>query len=108
MICHPDVGSVKGDAVWLVSYGESALQGAIAGSQLDHVVTLNVCHPDIRSVKGDAVWMAPDVECGGQVRPPLEQRDLQRVDLPSRRLHKEAADAEQEREQEPMRNMRIS
>src|SRR5262245_38489812 len=99
MVCHPDVGSVKGNAVGLVSHGKSALQSAIAGPQLGQVVAANVCHPDVSSIKGDAFGDASNAECCGQIRSPLEQCDLQRVEfgpslLRSRWLHQKAADAE--------------
>src|SRR5271166_3173592 len=53
-VCHPDIGSVKGDANGVISHAERAKAHAITGPQLGHRVAVRVCHPDVGSVKGDA------------------------------------------------------
>src|SRR5271166_1603180 len=53
-VCHPDIGSVKGDANGAGSRSEGAQVGAVAGPQLAYCVAVPVYDPDIGPVKGDA------------------------------------------------------
>ena len=54
LICHPDVGSVKGHAKRGVPHAEVAEVSTVAGPQLGHGVAALIRYPDIDSVKGDA------------------------------------------------------
>src|ERR1700674_5398768 len=53
LICHPDVGPVKGHACGVGSHSKGADERAIARGQFGHVVAGNICHPDVGAVKGD-------------------------------------------------------
>src|SRR5882724_7602938 len=50
-IGHPDVSPVKGDLEGECPHCESFEHGAIASSQLHHIVAVLICHPNVGPVK---------------------------------------------------------
>ena len=61
LICHPDIGPVKGHAKRGAAHAEVAEVSSVAGT-LGYEVGPCICYPDIGSIKSDAKRLASHAE----------------------------------------------